>query len=170
VHIQNSTRISVYIDGPNLFHCGESEGCRLDYINGFKRFVIQNRELVDLNFYNSKGISPGATAFYRKLRSAGYNLKLFKLGGDFRGEPEEKRVDTQLVADSIYDACMDKYDIAAICSGDEDVVPAVEYILKMGKEVEVMAFGTGFSWDLRETKHLGAKIIVLSNFIEQLRR
>jgi len=161
-----SERISVYIDGPNLFHCGESEGCRLDYINRFKRFIIKNRDLVDLNFYNSRGRTYGGYRFHEKLGCAGYNVKLFQLG---RG-PEEKRVDTQLVADSIYDACVDKYDIAAICSGDEDIVPAVEYILKMGKKVELLAFETGFSWYSRDTKHLGAKIIVLSRYIEQLRR
>lgn len=169
MHIRQ-IRISIYIDGPNLFYCGDSERCRLDYIDKFKRFVIQNRKLVDLNFYNSIGTNPGAYRFHKILKSAGYNLKLFKLGRDYTGKPEEKRVDTQLVADSIYDAFINKYDIAAICSGDEDFVPAVEYILKMGKQVEVMAFGTGFSWNMRETKHLGAKIIVLSNYTKQICR
>ena len=165
------SRISIYIDGPNLLHCGDAEGCRIDYLEKFQTFILKGRTLVDINFYNSeKRQDLGSKSFHRKLSLGGYNLKLTQLKTDQVGVPYEKRINTQIVADSMYDAFINKYDVAVICSGDADLVPAIEYLLKMGKQVEVLAFSTGFSWEMRETKKKGAKIVVLSNYLQQISR
>lgn len=158
-----SSRVSIYIDGPNLFHTGDEIGCRIDYVYKFIPFCLQHRSLVEANFYNTTNGSRGLQSFHRKLVSAGYNVKLYKL----RGRPHEKRVDTQIVADALYDAFQKKFDIAIICSGDGDMLPAVEYLMKMRKQVEIMAFWHGFSWDLRTS---GAKIIDLSRNIRKIIR
>lgn len=166
----NLEKVSVYIDGPNIFHCGEAEGCRIDYTKKFLPFLVKGRKLVDNYFYNSYMGDPGSNRFYNHLRKAGYKLKLFKVKHRPPLPPEEKRVDTQLVADAIVDGFNSKYDTAIICSGDEDVVPCIEYILSFGKKVEIYAFSKGLSWEIRETKHLGAKIVVLSHHIQSIKR
>lgn len=47
----------------------------------------------------------------------------------------EKRVDTRLVADMIQLAAVDAYDCAVLFSGDQDLVPAVEAVQELGKQV-----------------------------------
>jgi len=90
-------------------------------------------------------------------------LKLFQYK-EYDQSTREKRVDTQLVADSIYDAFTKEFDVAVLCSGDQDIVPAVEYLMKLGKRVEIVAFNSGLSWALRATTHIGVKIIDLSRY------
>lgn len=47
------------------------------------------------------------------------------------------------------------------------MLSAVEYLMKMKKQVEIMAFWHGFSWNLRTS---GAKIIDLSRNIGKIIR
>lgn len=49
----------------------------------------------------------------------------------------EKRVDTRMVAELIQYAAVNAYDIAVLASGDEDLVPAVEAVNRLGKRVFV---------------------------------
>lgn len=147
--LKPTDKLSVYIDGGNLFHCGDALGWRIDYLK-FKSFVLQGRTPVDFTFYTGRAQSRAEQKFYQRLRAFGYTVKEFKLqirpGG---GRPKEKRVDTQIVADSLYDAFTGKFDIAAICSGDGDMIPAIEYLKIMGKRVEIFAYRSGLSWDIR---------------------
>ncbi len=53
----------------------------------------------------------------------------------------EKRVDTSLVADMVYFAAIDAFDVAVLFSGDLDFAPAVETLHRMGKKVWVANFG-----------------------------
>lgn len=103
------------MDSPNLFHCGEHEGCRIDYVNKFVPFLLKGRTLIDTFYINSKGSSPGERAFLRKVATGGYKMKLFP-HRNTGGRLEEKRVDTQLVADAIVNGFNDRYDTAVICS------------------------------------------------------
>lgn len=156
-----TVKVSVYLDGSNMRFCGKNEGWVIDY-RKFKPFLVQSRVLVDLNYY--EGISSQSSAKrFSILKSLGYSLKLFQYK-EYDESTREKRVDTQLVADSIYDAFTKEFDVAVLCSGDQDIVPAVEYLLKVGKKVEVVAFNSGLSWALRATTHIGAKIIDISRY------
>ena len=166
----SAERVSVYIDGSNLFHCGNAEGYRIDYTRKFLPFLLQGRTLINSYFYNGRMKGKGGRSFIRRLISAGYIVKEFNVKHIPPNPPEEKRIDTQLVADSIVDGFSKKYDTAIICSGDEDIVPCIEYILSFGKNVEVFAFSKGLSWEVRETKHLGAKIHPLTHHISAIKR
>ncbi len=152
-------KVSVYIDGSNLRLCGKNEGWVVDY-NKLKPFLIKNRTLIGLNYY--EGIT-NKTSIKRFtiLKNLGYDLKLF-LYKIYSHGSHEKSVDTQIVADSIYDAFTKDFDIAVFCSGDRDILPAIQYLLKLGKDIEVVAFYSCLSWALRETTHLGVKIINIS--------
>lgn len=159
-------RVSAYIDGANLFHAGNDIEFRIDYLK-FKYIITENRIKVDLNFYDCwKGLL-GEGDFFSKLASFGYCLKLVRLRQYGTEQPHEKKIDTQIVADSLYDACYDKFDIAVFGSGDKDILPAVEYLLKMDKQVEIMAFQHSLAWDLRNS---GAHVIDLTKMREQICR
>lgn len=53
----------------------------------------------------------------------------------------EKRVDTRLVAEMIQLAAVNAFDVAVVMSGDEDLVPGVEAVAALGKQVFVGTWG-----------------------------
>ena len=53
----------------------------------------------------------------------------------------EKRVDTRLVAEMIQLAAVSAFDRAVIFSGDEDLVPAVDAVQSLGRQVFVASWG-----------------------------
>jgi len=158
--------VSAYIDGANLFHSGESIGIRIDY-QKLKSKIKSDRTLVDLNYYNSIKGKPGEMSFFDVIEGFGYVLKLIQLHQYGSSTPQEKMVDTQIVADALVDGLVDnKYDVAVFCSGDKDILPAVKYLLQRKKEVEIFSFWETLAWDLRVC---GAKIINLSRIINEIR-
>lgn len=141
-------------------------GERIDF-QKLKSFVESKRILVDLNFYNATRNTPAQISFHNKIQSFGYNLKIFRLH-QYSSGAKEKRIDTQIVADSLVDGLVDnKYDIAVFGSGDKDMLPAVQYLLKRGKKVEIWSLDQTLAWDLKTS---GAKIVNLTTMINQIRR
>ena len=62
----------------------------------------------------------------------------------------EKRVDTRLVAEMVMMAAMSNYDRAVVFSGDEDLVPALDAVARLGKQVFVASWnGRALSSALR---------------------
>lgn len=53
----------------------------------------------------------------------------------------EKRVDTRLVAEMVRMAAQNTFDQAVVFSGDEDLVPALEAVNSLGKQVYVATWG-----------------------------
>lgn len=159
--------MSAYIDGSNLFHAGESIGVRIDY-QKLKSLIKLNRVLVDLNYYDTTENKLSERSFFNKIQGFGYNLKIVLLHRYGSQPPQEKKIDTQIVADSLVDGLVDnKFDVAVFGSGDKDILPATEYLLQRNKQVEIMSFQHALAWDL---KKCGAKIIDLTKIINQIRR
>jgi hypothetical protein len=94
-----SLRVSAYVDGANLFHAGEDIGIRIDYAK-LKPIIISGRALVDLKYYDCTENTPAETRFFAKIGSIGYTLKIVQLHRYGSTSPEEKKIDTQIVADS----------------------------------------------------------------------
>jgi uncharacterized LabA/DUF88 family protein len=159
-------RVSAYLDGANLFRAGSNIGLRIDYLK-LKYIIVKGRTLIDLNYYDSWEGRPSEISWFQLLRRFGYCTKLVKLHRYGSEPPQEKMIDTQIVADSIYDACKNKYDIAVFGSGDKDILPAIKYVMEMGKMVEIMAFWDALAWDL---KNSGAHIVNLTKMANQIRR
>lgn len=64
--------------------------------------------------------------------------------------PTEKRVDTRMVAELIQYAAVGSYDVAVLASGDDDFVPAIEAVDRLGKRVYIGTWpGQGVARDLR---------------------
>lgn len=64
--ISISARVSAYIDGPNLFHAGESIGVRIDF-QKIKSLIEAGRIMVDLNFYDTTEETPAEKSFFAKI-------------------------------------------------------------------------------------------------------
>src|SRR3990170_4112444 len=152
-------KVSAYIDGANLFHAGEDIGVRIDYAK-LKPTIIGCRTLVDLKYYDCTENTPAETYFFAKIGKLGYTLKIFKLHRYGSATPEEKKIDTQIVADSLIDGLVNnRFDIGVFGTGDKDILPSVEYLLQAGKQVEIMSFDHVLAWDLKKS---GASIISLT--------
>ena len=64
---------------------------------------------------------------------------------------QEKEVDTTMVADMLRLAAVGAFDIAVLISGDADLVPAVEGVRALGKQVYVASWGSsGLSARIRK--------------------
>ena len=61
--------------------------------------------------------------------------------GAVHGFSKEKEVDTSIVADMLRLAAVDGFDAAVLVSGDADLVPAVEGVRALGKQVFVASWG-----------------------------
>jgi hypothetical protein len=85
-----SQRLSAYIDAANLFHGGNFIDVRIDY-EKFKPIILNNRTLVDLNFYDCTQNLPQQTKFFQKISNFGYNLKLTRIHIYNGSAPEEKK-------------------------------------------------------------------------------
>jgi len=155
----------VYIDGANLNQACKTESVWMDYLK-LKAFLYKNRRISELYYYDTTLNLPHQIRFHGKLAQLGYTLKLTKVKQYGSTPVKQKLVDTSIVADSLWEGFHNKYDVAMFLSGDKDILPAVQYILKMGKGVEIMTFLNCLAWDLRSS---GAKIIDLTNYKNQLK-
>ena len=153
-------RVALFFDGNNFYR---SLRCQ------YKDVEIDYEKLVD---WVTKQVDPEKGSFVGAYYYTGYceksSLERF-LGGlelrrgfFIRREPiveresecpschstfryqVEKRVDTRLVAEMVKMAAIDAFDQAVVFSGDEDLVPALETVASLGKQVFVATWG-GYS-------------------------
>lgn len=64
---------------------------------------------------------------------------------------EQKEVDVAMACEMVVHALKDNYDVAIVISGDRDFVPALQHVQAAGKIVELAAFRTSASEELRRT-------------------
>lgn len=78
-----------------------------------------------------------------------FDVKLFNLNvdGDRRNE---KMVDVAIAVDLVLFASRNAYDVAILCSGDADFIPAVDAVMELGKEIYVAGFESTSSIELRK--------------------
>lgn len=65
-----------------------------------------------------------------------------------RGNLQEKNVDTQIVADMVTMAALDKYDVAILISNDGDYKSAIESVKVFSKKVENLFFKGSLSMSI----------------------
>jgi uncharacterized LabA/DUF88 family protein len=113
--------------------------------------------------YNKRGGGERGQAFGKFLRSLEFRPGFFvkrepRVKRTFRCRDckkerqywTEKRVDARLVADMLQLAAVNAYDCAVLFSGDQDLIPAVEGVRTLGKQVWVATWGgRGLSPELR---------------------
>lgn len=168
-------RVALFFDGKNFY-----EGLRrfdplvqIDFAE-FSRWVTravagETAEFAGAYYYTGHSASPDIGAAERGQALSDFLDYLDTVPGFFvRREPRvlrmtvcrncrtayeyptEKRVDTRMVAELIQYAAVNSYDVAVLASGDDDFVPAVEAVDRLGKRVYVGTWpGQGLARDLR---------------------
>lgn len=141
-------RVSIFIDGSNLYHGLKSIFGRTD-IN-FQLFIdrlVGTRKLIRTYYYNAP--IPANTNPERARHQQGFFARLqhipyfdIRLG---RLEPRgntfvEKGVDIAIAIDMLSMAMHDAYDTAILVSSDGDFAKAIHAVCDTGKHVEVACF------------------------------
>lgn len=156
-------RISIFIDGSNLYYSlKDLEVSKIDFqklVNLLKR----ERLLVSAFYYNAPlDISVDSKKYWEQQkffdalrRIPGFILSLARLRKHKREDGtykfEVKGDDIYLAVDLVSGAYENLYDTALIVSGDEDFVPAIRKVQKLGKKVENIYFCTTSSNYLKKT-------------------
>jgi uncharacterized LabA/DUF88 family protein len=159
-----SRRVMIFIDGSNV-HWGlktYKKQTRSEYLLDYEKLqslLAGQRDLVRTIYYSSapsEGTSPGQVRFWEYLRSNGIQVVIKTLrkrinpsSGEIR--LVEKGVDVALTIDLLALAWEGAYDVAVIFSGDGDYVEAVKQVMNKGKNVEILAFRSSCSVELRES-------------------
>ena len=156
-------RISIFIDGSNLYY--SLQDLKVDRID-FKKLVDllkKERLLVSVFYYNAPlDISVDSKKYWEQQkffdalrRIPGFNVVLARLRkhkqDDGTYKFEVKGDDIYLAVDLVSGAYENLYDTALIVSGDEDFVPAIKKVQKLGKKVENIYFCTTSSSYLNKT-------------------
>lgn len=143
-------RVSIFIDGSNLYHSLKRNQIRMSFEEIIKRLETR-REVMDIFYYTAeldKNYNPEKYKdhheFLEKLRKIPNfhvvlcNLKktILKDGSidyDIKGD------DVHLASDLIKGSYENLYDVAIVVSGDEDFVPAIK-IARANKKKVINAF------------------------------
>jgi uncharacterized LabA/DUF88 family protein len=120
---------------------------------------VSEVDLVRINFFASIPVNVDPRdkeeveeqrMFYERLhKDFGYETEIYEI--NFKGRrlhkedrdpsdsfvPEEKCVDVGLSVSMVYYATINAYDIAIVVIGDQDYVPALQFIRKLGKRVMI---------------------------------
>ena len=158
-------RVSIFIDGSNLYHGlkGESGRSDLDF-NRFIERLVDGRRLIRTYYYNAPvpaSQNPeqarNQQRFFDGLRRIPYLA--IRLG---RLEPRdktfvEKGIDIAIAVDMLSMAFHDAYDTAVLVSSDGDFVKVIEAVRDLGKHVEVACFRKAY-----HVKQAADKVIELN--------
>ena len=136
-------RAIIFVDGTNLYmglrDCYRVE--RLD-LEPFCWSLVQQRELraiyyADANFLQERGTDNYSRqqAYFSYIR--GIKGPIFRRGyySKWTTPPAEKLVDVYLATDMVDLCYRDEFDIAYLVSGDADLTPAVDIVVRQGKRV-----------------------------------
>jgi uncharacterized LabA/DUF88 family protein len=120
---------------------------------------VSEVDLVRINFFASIPVNVDPRdkeeveeqrRFYERLhKDFGYETEIYEI--NFKGRrlhkedrdpsdsfiPEEKCVDVGLSVSMVYYATINAYDVAIVVIGDQDYVPALQFIRKLGKRVMI---------------------------------
>jgi uncharacterized LabA/DUF88 family protein len=158
-------RISIFIDGGNIFHAANTLNIRVDFAK-LIRALTGKRHLVQAYYYGATPNTPEQNRFFSKLHHLGIEVKTLPLR-QYHGTPFEKGIDVMLVTDMLLYAHQNRYDTALLASGDKDFTYAIKAIQAIGKTVEVAAFTHAFATELQTTANT---TIILDNLIYEIKR
>ena len=137
---------AIYIDGTNLVSSLQQRGwpafIDLDYLAGK---LVNNDKLVHI-FYSFSSPHPKVPTDI-KIEQQRYHdvlrtMPSISLGEGWRSPPDylEKAVDVKLAINLVMMARNNDYDVAYLITGDSDLVPAVDMVRDIGKEVVYVYF------------------------------
>lgn len=156
-------RVAIFIDGSNLYH--GLKNLKINRINFQKllQLLIEDKLLILTFYYNAPlNIKINSKTyweqqkFFNELRNIpDFKVMLCKLRKHKRKNGnyvfDVKGDDVHLAVDLVSGAYENLYDTAIIVSGDEDFVPAIKKIQKLGKKVINAYFRSSSSASLKKT-------------------
>lgn len=135
-------KVSVFVDGANLFYAQRDLGWMIDYKKLLARFT-DGRELDQAYYYTGSFVPPEARSegFLKTLRNFGFIIrekKIKEFNDPETGEKKRKaNLDIEIVIDMFNTA--NNYDLAVLCSGDGDFERAIELLRTKGKKIYVVS-------------------------------
>lgn len=174
----NKERVSIFIDGSNLYHSLKNLKSKEIDFKELTKLLLDNRLLVEVFYYNAPlDISINEEKYWEQQRFfemlkkiPGFKVVLCKrkkyskedgtFGFEMKGD------DVYLAIDMVCGAYENSYDTAIILSGDEDFVPVIKRLQKLGKKVENAYFIRSSSNSL---KNCADKSICINELISRVK-
>ena len=141
-------RIGVFVDVSNIYYCVKKkyEFRKLDY-RKYLEYVSAFGEVSKVIAYGSQ-MSNEAAGFIHCLEKIGFQTK-FKAVKTFNQEPDLRRKadwDVGITMDVV--SMIDRFDMIILGTADGDLEPLVDWVIRRGVDVVVLA--CGISRDLKE--------------------
>lgn len=154
--IEIRKRVAVFFDGSNFFHkMRDLKISNLSYYDyrGLSNWLAGERDIKSIGYYIAVVRAQENDKKGQKMRWA--QIKLFNHFSSPRqqvrvhrgylmkndGVYHEKGVDVKIATDLLVGAYENLYDDAIVISSDTDLIPAMDKIKKLGKNVEYVGFG-----------------------------
>jgi uncharacterized LabA/DUF88 family protein len=172
-------RVSIFIDGSNLYHSLKSLEVKEIDFRELINILVGDRKLVDVFYYNAPldiGIDKEKyweqQKFFNVLRNIpNFRIILCKMRKhklrDGSYSFDVKGDDVRLTLDMVSGAFRNLYDVAIIVSGDEDFVPLVRRVRELGKKVENAFFKATSSNSLKKSCN---KSINLNEIVRRIQK
>jgi uncharacterized LabA/DUF88 family protein len=162
-------RAMVFIDAQNLSFGSKNYGDGID--NDPTKLVAELTEECELlRSYWFDAYPPGdrqsKDSFFYFLETNGFRVDAVPLRESDRGY-EQKGLDINLATELIARGFDDAYDVAIVVSGDDDFNRAIRYVQDQGKVVNVAAFESTMSADL---KRRADEYIKLDDIADEIQR
>src|SRR5215813_4133108 len=155
-------KITIFIDGNNLFHAARSVGVEIDYAK-FLNFLRGDSPLLRALFYT--GVDEKAErqqGFLLWMRRNGYRVVEKELK-TYADGTKKANLDVEIAVDML--SLADKYDTAVLVSGDEDFSYAINAVAYKGVRVELAGFRSNTSPRLID---VADQFIELDSHIEEI--
>ena len=140
-------RVGVFLDVQNLYHSAKNIYDSRVNFEAVVKSVVSDRTLIRAIAYVIHTDSGDESAFLDALVNMGIETKSKELQ-IFSDNAKKADWDVGLAIDMV--GLASKLDVIALVSGDGDFVPALEYVKKLGCQVEVVAFRKTCSQKLQD--------------------
>jgi uncharacterized LabA/DUF88 family protein len=155
-------KITIFIDGNNLFHAARAVGVEIDYAK-LLNFLRGNSDLLRAFFYT--GVDEKAErqqGFLLWMRRNGYRVVEKELK-TYADGTKKANLDVEIAVDML--SLADKYDTAVLVSGDEDFAYAINAVAYKGVRVELAGFRANTSPRLID---VADQFIELDSHVEEI--
>ncbi|MBD3234908.1 MAG: NYN domain-containing protein [candidate division Zixibacteria bacterium] len=164
-------KVSLFVDGSNMFYSQRELGWHFEY-NKILRHFTKGKELVNAFYYTGYDGDFGSERedFFKALMRMGFTVRVKKIKSmwDKRANREvvKSNLDIEIVIDMFN--TINLYDTAILFSGDGDFERAVELLRSRGRKVIVVAVDTMTALELRNA--VGHNFINLREMQEEFEK
>lgn len=155
------TRVALYVDGGNAFFMQQRQGWHIDPIK-LLQWTAKFGHVFNATWYLGIKNNRDMEAFRNLMVIAGYTVitkevkEYYRSGGSIN---QKANMDVEMAIDAIVQA--QNYDTVILLTNDGDFSYLAEQLVRMGKEVVVVALQQGLAIELRNaaTKYIDIETI-----------